>query len=175
MATTLDRHERPTPTSLRDVAVRLLHAQPGASTRAIADALGVDESTADYHLRRLRRAGQALSQRSGRELAWFANGSGYCALQRRLLPALRRAGVADLARALDVEARSAASLADRAGLTVGEARWASEVLEACGAAERSASGRLRLRRDAEPCLLRALAGEPCARGCRSQEPARQAS
>lgn len=138
-----------------------LAAMPGSSTRAVARALGVDESTADYHLRRLRRRGDVVAQAHGRELAWFLSGSGLCPVLKRAVPAMRREEVLATARALDETPASARIVAERAGVPVGAVRWAAGVLEEAGLLERSRSGRLALRRGADVCIRRAAEGARC--------------
>lgn len=144
-----------------DEMVAILRQHPGMSTRALARAAGVDESTADYHLRRLRRAGRALAQPWGRELCWFPAGAGFCPVLRRAIPALRREEVARVALALDEAPATAGQLADRAGVPVGAARWATVVLEDAGIAERNATGRVQLRAGAQVCIGRATGGQRC--------------
>lgn len=64
----------PVMTERREAIVFLLRNAPGLSTREVALASGVDEGTADYHLRRLENAGVVLRRRRGRALAHYLNG-----------------------------------------------------------------------------------------------------
>lgn len=54
--------------------LRALETRPGACTRELAHALGVDDSTADYHLRRLQKAGLVVRLRPGKRTAHYPNG-----------------------------------------------------------------------------------------------------
>lgn len=148
-------------TSLRDAIATRLQLEPGLSTVELARRTATDESTADYHLRRLRRAGAVVCERAGRELAWYSNGGGFCPVLKRAIPAFRRPTVVALAQALDDQFRNASDLAARAGITVGEVRWAAELLRWAGVAEPSPSGRLRLVDGARVCMGRAMARAGC--------------
>lgn len=139
----------------------LLAATPGASTRAVARGLGVDESTADYHLRRMRKRGHVVSQPHGRELAWFLAGSGLCPVLKRAVPAVRRAEVLATALALRETPDTAGRVAERAGVPVGAVRWAAGALEEAGVLVRSELGRLALRPGADVCIRRAAEGARC--------------
>lgn len=155
--------------------VRFLMAHPGPSTRRVAAELGVDESTADYHLRRLLRRGKVVPQRVGRELVWYVNGSGFCPVLRAALPHLRRESVRRVAQALERAPRTAGEVALAAGVRVGEVRWASQALEGAGLAARSPNGRIMLREGASICVEKGCAQSPCALWGRcivSQEEAR---
>lgn len=140
---------------------RLLARAPGLSTRGVARALEVDESTADYHLRRLRKRGRVVAQPLGRELCWYASDNGLCPVLKRAVPPMRRDEVARVARALDEVPATAAALAERAGVGVGAARWAAGILVCAGVARKTASGRVALRDGAATCVVAALSGERC--------------
>ena len=60
----------------RQQIVRLLWREPGLSTRRVAQAVDVDESTAAYHLHRLEKEGHILAERVGRVAAHYPNGWG---------------------------------------------------------------------------------------------------
>lgn len=139
----------------------VLDANPGASTRMVAAALSLDDSTVDYHLRRLRREGKVLLQRQGRETCWFNAGKGVCPVLRRMVPAVRSPGIARVVLALDDAWQPATGLAERAGVSVGQARWAISVLAASGLLERSLHGRVRLADGADVCVKLALAEKRC--------------
>lgn len=141
--------------------VELLRSEPGASTSMVAARLALDQSTADYHLRRLKRGGDVVVERSGRELAWYVKGGGFCPLLRAALPGLRRESVAKVALVLDERPRTAGDVATRAGVSVGEARWACAVLETLGFVSRTASGRVMLREGHRMCVVKGAAQEPC--------------
>lgn len=64
----------PVLTLRREAIVVALRGSPGLSTRQVADAIGIDAATADYHLRRLRQAGVVIRRRYGRCLAHFLSG-----------------------------------------------------------------------------------------------------
>lgn len=138
-----------------------LAATPGASTRMVAQALMLDESTVDYHLRRMRRDGEALRERQGREVCWFVPKSGLCPVLRRAVPAFRRAETARLALALDETPRTCLDLSARAGLTYGQARWSAAVLEQAGLARRTRQGRFLLAEGARLCVDKAARTERC--------------
>lgn len=61
-------------TERRQEIVAVLRRYPGMSTRDVAEAIAVDEATADYHLRRLRKAGVVIRRRYGRTLAHYLSG-----------------------------------------------------------------------------------------------------
>jgi hypothetical protein len=129
----------------------------------VADNVGLDASTVDYHLRRMGRASRVTREPSGREVAWFNVGCGLCPLLRGALPAFRRAGVSAVADALEETPMTMRAVAARAGLDVGEARWAFEVLRTLGVAERTATGKPQLAPGAAVCVAKARAGEACGR------------
>lgn len=139
----------------------LLDSRPGASTRMVADALALDDSTADYHLRRLHKAGMVRMQRQGRELCWFNAGSGLCPVLLRMVPALRREGTARVALALHDAPQPATLIAARAGVPVGQARWALRILEEAGILRRSMHGRASLAEGADVCVRNALEAKRC--------------
>lgn len=134
---------------------------PGLNTRAIATGVGVCDSTADYHLRRLGKEGRVGLERQGRDLTWWRAGCGYCPVLRKAIPAFRREGVAEAARALDLTPTTAAELATRAGLGIGVARWASNVLVQAGLARRSVRGRILLVEGAQRCVQMAEGATRC--------------
>ena len=139
----------------------LLDHEPGASTHKVATALGVDDSTVAYHLRRLRREGKVLEQRQGRELCWYNAGRGMCPVLRRMVPALRREETARVARALEETPQPATWLARRSGVPLGQVRWALLVLERAGLVARSSQGRVQLADGAEVCVRNALQAKGC--------------
>lgn len=145
----------------KDKIREYLRATPGASTQMVGDGVGLDPSTADYHLRRMLRAGQATREQSGREAAWFLVGCGLCPILRASVPALRRPNVGAVARELREDPDTATSLAARAGEDVGRTRWAAESLMALGLAERTRTGRIQRAPGAEICIAKALRGEAC--------------
>lgn len=139
----------------------LLAAAPGLSTRAVARGVGVDESTADYHLRRMRKRGHVVAEPRGRELAWFLSGNGLCPVLKRAVPAVRRPEVLSVALALSETPASARAVSERSRVPVGAVRWAAGVLEETGMVARTESGRLFLRPGADVCVRRAAAGARC--------------
>lgn len=145
----------------RTRALDVLKSAPGSSTRGIARALSMDESTADYHLRRLEKLGLATRERAGREIAWFARGCGFCPVLRRAVPILRREESLGIARALDDRPRPHAEVAARARVPVGSARWVVPLLVEAGIAEKTRGGRARLRDEARLCVEKAAASERC--------------
>jgi predicted transcriptional regulator len=124
----------------RQQIVMLLWREPGLSTRHVARAADVPEATAAYHLHRLERAGQVVTERVGRVAAHYPNGWGDA--RARKLAALSteaRIVVACLKeserpmRPVDVERR--------AGLSRGSARWALELAAREGFARRVGVGK----------------------------------
>lgn len=155
-------------TSAQARILRFVHHDPGASTRVVAQAVERDESTVSYHLTRMSRDGLVVGERTGRELAWFPEGTGLCPVLRRAMPAFRRRPtVARLALALDERPRRIRDLARKAGLELGEARWAAEVLAEAGLLARDAAGRARLADGGAHCVQMALSKQRCERwgGC----------
>lgn len=134
----------PVMTPTRQQIVRLLWNRPGMSTRAVAAAVDVDESTAAYHLHRLRREGVVVAEEIGRVVAHYPAGWGdararkYAALSaeaRLVLAALDEAQMplraADVARRLGARVgavRHALSLAVRLGLARQPMRGRYEVV-----------------------------------------------
>lgn len=142
-------------------AMQAIRATPGMSTRAIARLLAADESTADYHLRRLQRQKLVASERAGRELAWYARSCGFCPVLRRAVPLFRREEVARVARALDERPRAHPEIAQRADVPVGSVRWIVPLLVQAGMATKGPSGRVALRNGARLCVAKAAGAAPC--------------
>lgn len=118
----------------------LLWREPGLSTRHVARAVDVPEATAAYHLHRLARAGELVTERVGRIAAHYPNGWGderarriaaLSADARGVLAALKEAERP--LRPVDVERIT--------GLSRGAARWALETLAREGLARRLAAGK----------------------------------
>lgn len=141
--------------------VSILSDAPGASTRMVAEALALDESTTDYHLRRLTREGKVQRQRQGREQCWFNATCGLCPVLLRAVPAFRRDETMKVAVALDDLPRPATDVAQRTGVPVSQVRWAFNVLETTGVARRTALGRMRLQEGGGVCIRKALDAERC--------------
>lgn len=139
----------------------LLESEPGASTQKVARALALDASTADYHLRRLRREGRVQVQRQGREICWFNTHQGLCPVLRQVIPAVKRPETMRVALALEEGPRSAAFLAERSGVPLGQVRWALEILARAGLVTRSERGRVQLAEGAAVCVGKALQGKRC--------------
>ena len=66
----------PVLTPTRREIVRLLWRAPGLSTRGVARGVDLDESTAAYHLSRLKKGGEVVAERLGRVVAHYPNGWG---------------------------------------------------------------------------------------------------
>lgn len=145
----------------RDAILDYLKTTPGASTSMVAAQMGIDPSTADYHLRRLKREGKASPLPTGREVAWFARSCGLCPALKRVVPTLRRSSMEGTLRALEPTPLTARSLALRSGASEGEVRWAIEVLVAAGLAQKSKLGRAQLAEGADLCAQKALRAEAC--------------
>ena len=141
--------------------VEALRNEPGQCATGVARVVGINASTASYHLRRLAREGKVSFADFGRERVWFALGCQLCPVLRRAVPAMRRAGVAPIAVAMTEAPAALAHLAADAGLSHGEAEWAFKVMQDAGIATRSQTGKARLVAGGEECVARALAQEPC--------------
>lgn len=145
----------------RNALLAQVKACPGAHTRTLAAAVGLSESTAAYHLKRLAKMGQVHSTLVGRDRCWFLSLCGLCPVLRRALPVLRRPTVLRVAKALDDTPRSAPEIAEPLALARGTVRWATLALANAHLAERSRGGRTSLREGADVCLARATTGQPC--------------
>ena len=146
---------------LRERLLQVVTELPGAHTRQAAAAVGVPESSADYHLRRLVKEGKLLSEFSGRTRHWYARGCGLCPVLRRAVPMLRREEARACAAALDETPATAIALATRAGVTLGTARWTASVLHEARLLARVRNGRVALRPGARTCLEKAVRAERC--------------
>lgn len=136
-------------------------ARPGACTRELAVAAGTSESNASYHLQRLADEGALLREGVGRAACWYSVGCGFCPILRRAVPILGREAVGAVARAITESPETAPSIAARAGVDVGAARWAIGVLEGAFLVERSPRGRVWLREGAAHCVGMASEGRRC--------------
>lgn len=148
----------------RAAAYRFVREAPGASVSDVADALGVDHSTAAYHLRRLEREGRVVAQHVGRVRAHVPNGEGWCPYLRRVLPRLRPEGAEPVLEALLDRAVFRVADARRRGVDEGKARWALERFQEVGLAEKVGHGRYRIPEGREAAARRALRGQPCPGG-----------
>lgn len=149
------------PNAARLAALGYLSGCPGASTRMVARALGLDETTADYHLRRLAKQERLQSEMRGRERAWWPIGGRHCPVLRRAIPALRREETRAAALALTRAPATANELADRARISLATARWSARVLADAGLAQRTRNGRIHLAEGATPCIALAAEGKGC--------------
>lgn len=146
---------------LRERIVAALALAPGGSTRDVARLVGIAESTADYHLRRLGKLGLVTTQPSGRTRRWFATASGFCPVLRRAIPEMRRPEAIVVARALSPTPVSAPELAERSGVAEGTVRWVTAVLHRTFLLAKTRSGRVQLRDGAERCLEMAVTASRC--------------
>lgn len=145
----------------RPELVEAVRAMPGASTREVSRAAGVSEWTADYHLRRMLRAGEVTTENVGRTRRWYLASCGLCPVLKRAIPALRRPEAQAVALAAEDYPETLPRLARRAGLPIGTTRWITSVLEDAFLLERSRYGRLSLRHGAQTCLGAATHGRRC--------------
>ena len=127
----------------------------------VARAMGMDDSTADYHLRGMLKEGRASVERTGRELTWWPPGCAYCPVLRRAIPTLRREGATALLLALDDWPVASNVLAARAGLTVQAARSHLGAFVQAGLAVKTGRGRVGLAEGARTCVQNARAGATC--------------
>jgi hypothetical protein len=123
----------------------------------------VDDSTADYHLHRLRKEGRLALDLNGRETAWWAARCGFCPVLRRAVPAFRREGVSATARALDEWPATALVVSGRAGLPATLVRAHLEALAQAGIAVRTSRGRAARAEGAQHCIAMAETGTRCDR------------
>lgn len=151
------------PTSTSQRVLGFVVQRPGASTAAVAQGTQLDETTADYHLRRLMKMGKLLSEKGPRTRAWFPANRGFCPVLRRAVPALARPEARAVALALADTPRPAALVARDACLPVGQVRWAARALEPTLLVRKSRAGFLALRDGAELCRGKAARAEPCDR------------
>lgn len=142
-------------------AYQFVRENPGATVSDVAEALEIDHSTASYHLRRLERDQRVVADRVGRVRSHVANGEGWCAYLRRVLPRLRPDGAEPVLEALLDRAVFRVADAAARGVPAGEARWALERLQEVGLVEKAGHGRYRIPPDREAAARRALRGVPC--------------
>ena len=147
--------------ALRARVLALVQGAPGTSTRQLAAQVGMAESTVDYHLRRLGRAGEVSSVAAGRSRRWFASEGNFCPVLKRAIPELRRPEALAVARVVDDTPASVRDLVERSGLPEGTIRWVSAVLHQAYLIEKTKSGRVVRREGAERCLAQACAARPC--------------
>lgn len=148
-------------TEVRRSIVAYVEETPGVSTVQVARAVGINQSTSDYHLRRLRKQGVLEHERQGRETLWFHARCGLCPVLRRALPAFRRPGVSELATRLSQRPATASAISEETGMPYGAVRWNASLLEETGILARSLHGRMMLAEGAETCVAKAVAGERC--------------
>lgn len=153
-----------TENGIRETIEAHVLATPGCSTRAVARAVGVDDSTADYHLRRLRKEGVLRCHDGRRQVSWWHRASGpFCPVLLDAIPIFRREGVAETARALEEWPTTASELARRCGVPLGQVRWNVEVLGQLGLLAKTRTGRAGLAAGARVCVEMAAAGRWCDR------------
>lgn len=132
--------QAPALNGVREPYLEAVRQDPGISTAEVARRLGVDDSTAAYHLRRLARAGIIVSEPAARHVAHFAVGS--VTPRERLLGHASRTGRAAYA-VLRGESRplSAPEVAERMGVNVGAVRYAMDQLVLLGLARKTTRGK----------------------------------
>lgn len=148
-------------TNARETIESFVKGAPGASTRMVARALGMDDSTADYHLRRMRKEARVGMERSGREVTWWPVGGSFCPVLRVLIPLLRREGAEETALALDDWPSTAIHLSLRSGAPIHRIRAGTGYLLRAGVAARSRRGRVVLAPGAQRCITMGRAGKAC--------------
>lgn len=126
-------------TERRARIVELLRERPGSSKTEIARELGQDVSSVDHHLRVLEKRRVVVSERAGRAVAFFVNGT-VPPEKRRAMVASHRIEAARVLEALRSVAgwQRCCDLAERAGLSYYQTRNALRALERIGLARRSA-------------------------------------
>lgn len=149
-------------TRYREIIEAYVKENPGTSTRTVARAVGVDDSTADYHLRRMQKEGLLQCHGRPRQVTWWhRDGGPWCPVLTAAIPAFRRDGVLAVARALDDFPVTTGELVERSGLPMGQVRWNVEVLGGLGLLEKSRTGRAALAEGATTCVEMAARGERC--------------
>jgi predicted transcriptional regulator len=103
--------------------MRLVRAEPGITTAALARRMGISNDVADYHARRLARAGLLVRERSAKGILHFARLQGPSEDARRWasLPASVRSVLSALEADPDF---CALELQPRVPLRMGGLRWA---------------------------------------------------
>ena len=130
----------PVLTGRRAAIVKTLQARPGLSRRALAAALGAEESSLSYHLHVLVRERVVIAELAGRSAALFVNGSMPPSERRLALLHDEAKAILALLRATPGTLRCC-DIAARSGLARSRARSFLESLERAGLARRSAYGK----------------------------------
>lgn len=108
---------------------------PGSSTRALAQRVGLNASTAEYHLYRLAREGVIVQERVGNVVAHYPSGWGDA--RARAYATLNSEARAALAILADLGTARAAEVARWSGLDVQVVRHALDLAERRGLARRT--------------------------------------
>lgn len=117
---------------------------PGVFLTEAAALVGVDRTTAEYHVHRLARAGRIVRVRHGNRLHLFVNGSGLSETARKLI--ILGEDRATIIEALQLEGRPSrpSDLARRTGLPIGRVRYGLSVAVDLGLAQHAPGGYYRL-------------------------------
>jgi DNA-binding transcriptional ArsR family regulator len=120
--------------------LRLIRKEPGLCTRELAQRVGVGWDSADYHARRLARAGVIVRERAPRKVLHFARMRGPSEAARRwaALPPSTRTTLRLLETAPD---SCVLELLGRCNLHDGGLRWALDVALKLGLVEARRFGR----------------------------------
>lgn len=145
-------------------ALAVLSKEPGSSVARVARELGIDHSTAAYHLRRLERMGIVQSRVIGRTRCHFVASRWQCETSRQAAVFMSApGGRAVLERLASGGAWRANELSKATEIRVGRVRWIIRRGETCGLLERVRYGRYALALEARLCASHALSGSPCQR------------
>lgn len=126
----------PVMTPTRRELLQLVRDAPGSSTRALAERVGLDESSAAYHLSRLAREGVIVTERAGHVLAHYPNGWGDA--RARAYATLSTEARVALAVLHDLGIARAAEVSRWSGIPIGATRHALALAERRGLARRVA-------------------------------------
>ena len=108
--------------STREAVFETVRAHPGATIRDVARAVGVDETTADDHLRSLWREDRILRERLCRGVSHYEAAAGYSTRDRAWLSLTERAQATLRALAKCERPMRAIDLARMTGKPVGQVR-----------------------------------------------------
>jgi predicted transcriptional regulator len=147
----------------RDEIRAWLIDEPGARPSDVAEAFEIHPSTADYHLRRLRREGAVVQEQVGRQLHHYPHGEGWCTSSRAVHARLTPAGRALVEQLLDRGVVSRRAIVKR-GFSRSATRWALDQMREADVVQRTGWGLYEAGDIERPCAIAALREEPC-RAC----------
>ncbi|MHB9285773.1 winged helix-turn-helix transcriptional regulator [Halobacteriales archaeon Cl-PHB] len=143
---------------VRQAVEEHVRSEPGVHFNELARDLDIATGQAQYHLRRLVRAGDVVSESLRDRTHYYP--AEYDAWERRVLALLRRETAREIiVVALEQEDPAAADLADELDVARSTISWHLSTLEATGVAEKTydSSGRVRVELT-KPAEVRRLLG-----------------